>query len=57
MEFLAPQLAKLTTFTKVAIISGIIWAVWHFPLIIFSNYNSITSLWYALPLFLISVLV
>ena len=54
--FLVPQLAKLTTFTKVAVISGIIWAVWHFPLIIFSNYDSATPLWYALPLFLMSVL-
>lgn len=54
--FLAPQLAKITTFTKVAVISGIVWAVWHFPLIMFSNYNSATPLWYALPLFLTSVL-
>lgn len=48
--FLVSQLAKLTTFTKVAIISGI-WAFWHFPLIIFSNYNAGTPLWYVLPLF------
>ncbi|MEN6554271.1 MAG: CPBP family intramembrane glutamic endopeptidase [Methanobacterium sp.] len=54
--FLVPQLAKLTTFTKVAVISGIIGAIWHFPLIIFSNYNSATPLWYALPMFLVSVL-
>ena len=54
--FLVPQLSKLTNFTKVALISGIIWAIWHFPLIVFSNYNSATPLWYALPLFLMSVL-
>ncbi|MGZ7067731.1 MAG: CPBP family glutamic-type intramembrane protease [Methanobacterium sp.] len=54
--FLVPQLAKLTTFTWVAIISGVIWALWHFPLIIFSNYNSATPLWYALPLFFVATL-
>lgn len=53
--FLVPQLAKLTTFTKVAFISGSIWALWHFPLIIWAGYNSGTPLWYALPSFFVAV--
>lgn len=33
--FLVPELAKITNFWKTSVISGVIWAVWHFPLIIF----------------------
>jgi membrane protease YdiL (CAAX protease family) len=34
-----PELAKITTFPKVALISGAVWAVWHMPAIFFSDYN------------------
>jgi membrane protease YdiL (CAAX protease family) len=54
--FLVPKLARLTTFTWVAVISGVIWALWHFPLILFSTYNSGTPLWWSLPLFFISAI-
>lgn len=54
--FLVPQLAKLTTFTWISIISGIIWALWHFPVIIFSTYVSGTPLWWSLPIFFIGVI-
>jgi membrane protease YdiL (CAAX protease family) len=29
--FLVPELAKFTSFTTTAVISGVIWAVWHYP--------------------------
>ena len=32
--FLVPELAKITGFRNVALISGTIWAVWHWPLIL-----------------------
>jgi membrane protease YdiL (CAAX protease family) len=35
--FLVPKMMQLTSFTKTAFISGLIWAVWHYPLIIYSN--------------------
>jgi membrane protease YdiL (CAAX protease family) len=35
--FLVPKMIIITSFTKTALISGLIWAVWHYPLIIFSN--------------------
>ena len=35
--FLVPKMIKLTSFTKTAIITGLIWATWHYPLIIFTN--------------------
>ena len=61
--FLVPQLAKLTSFTKTSLISGVIWAVWHYPLIIFSNYRSLGGsgssdipLWFALACFTVMVI-
>jgi membrane protease YdiL (CAAX protease family) len=38
--FLVPELAKTTSFTKTAFISGIVWAVWHMPGIFLAGYNS-----------------
>jgi uncharacterized protein len=35
--FLVPKMMELTSFTKTALFTGLIWAVWHYPLIIFSN--------------------
>ena len=48
---LVPQLATLTSFTNVALVSGIIWAAWHLPLLLFSDYSSGTPAWYALMCF------
>jgi membrane protease YdiL (CAAX protease family) len=53
--FLVPQLAKVTSFTKTALISGIIWSVWHYPLLLFADYNSGTPLWFALSCFTVMV--
>jgi membrane protease YdiL (CAAX protease family) len=52
-----PELAKVTTFPKVALISGVIWAVWHMPAIFFADYNipGIPT-WYAGLMFTIMVL-
>jgi membrane protease YdiL (CAAX protease family) len=35
--FFVPKMMELTSFTKTALITGLIWAFWHYPLIIFSN--------------------
>jgi membrane protease YdiL (CAAX protease family) len=35
--FLVPKLMEFTSFTNTALITGLVWAVWHYPLIIFSN--------------------
>jgi membrane protease YdiL (CAAX protease family) len=35
--FLVPKMTELTTFTGTTLITGLIWAVWHYPLIIYSN--------------------
>jgi membrane protease YdiL (CAAX protease family) len=49
--FLVPELARTTSFTTTALISGIIWAIWHYPVLIWSDYNSGTATWYALICF------
>lgn len=49
--FLVPELAKQMSFTKLSLLSGVIWAVWHSPLLLFADYNAGTNRWYALGCF------
>ena len=52
--FLVPKMMELTSFTKTALITGLIWAAWHYPLIIFSNVRlGNTPLGYSLVCFTI----
>jgi len=53
--YLVPRLSKVTGFTSTCLISGVIWSVWHFPLIIFSGYHGGTSVLYSLICFTIMV--
>jgi membrane protease YdiL (CAAX protease family) len=53
--FLVPNLAKLTTYPRVALISGVIWSVWHYPLLFFANYNAGTPSWYGAACFTVMV--
>jgi len=54
--FLVPKLSRLTGFTATALISGLIWAVWHYPLIIFSDVRlGNTPLVYSLVCFTVFV--
>lgn len=54
--FLVPELSKVTSFTGVGLISGIIWASWHYPELIFANYNGGTPAWYSLTCFTVMVI-
>jgi membrane protease YdiL (CAAX protease family) len=38
--FLVPELAKVTSLTKTALISGIVWAAWHMPGIFLADLNT-----------------
>lgn len=38
--FLVPELAKSMSFSSVAIISGLIWSIWHWPLIFMGLYGN-----------------
>ena len=53
--FLVPELAKVTGFTGIGLISGLMWAAWHYPFIAFSDYNSGTPTWYAISCFTVMV--
>ena len=54
--FLVPALAQRFSFTRVAVISGAIWAAWHVPLIIFADYNGGTPAWYSVLCFVVMVI-
>jgi membrane protease YdiL (CAAX protease family) len=53
---LVPQLAKEYNFSMTAVVSGSIWALWHFPLIIFGSYNSGSDLPVSLASFFLLVI-
>lgn len=38
--FLTPRLTALTGFVAATLITGLIWASWHLPVLIFSDYNA-----------------
>ena len=50
--FLVPELAKFMSFTHVALVSGLIWSVWHWPMMFKGFYgNDVTPLYYQLFFF------
>jgi membrane protease YdiL (CAAX protease family) len=53
--FLVPMLMRSKSFKQTAIISGITWAGWHFPLIIGADYNGGTPPWYSVLCFAVMV--
>ena len=56
--FLVPELYKVTSssYTKTSLISGAIWAVWHYPILIFGGYNNGAPPWYGLICFTVMVI-
>lgn len=53
--FLVPELAKRHGFVATSLISGIIWALWHYPILLLGSYHSPTPVWYYLPMFTVTV--
>jgi membrane protease YdiL (CAAX protease family) len=53
--FLVPELSKTTRFTDTALFSGIVWACWHYPILIWGDYNAGTPSWYGLTCFTVMV--
>ncbi len=51
--FLVPELAKHMSFTKVSLVSGFIWVIYHVPAILFSDYNNGAGAGYSLLMFFI----
>lgn len=54
--FLVPELAKVVSFPLVALISGVMWAAYHFTVLIFADYNAGTPVWYGLTCFTLMVI-
>jgi membrane protease YdiL (CAAX protease family) len=54
--FLVPELRKVTSFTRAAFLRGVIWSVWHYPLIAGGVYGTTeTPLWYRLVCFTVTM--
>ncbi len=54
--FLLPRLVSRAGFTRGCFFSGCIWAVWHYPLLLFADYNAGTPRLFALSCFTIMVI-
>jgi membrane protease YdiL (CAAX protease family) len=54
--FLFPELERMTSFTTASLIGGIVWALYHLPLILFSDYHSSTPIAFAVVIFFISAI-
>jgi len=54
---LVPELSRIMPFTGVALTSGALWALWHWPLIVMGLYgNPVTPLWYRLLFFTLGIM-
>ena len=52
-----PELAERFSFTTTALMSGIVWALWHYPAILFADYgNAGAPVWFALACFTVSTI-
>jgi membrane protease YdiL (CAAX protease family) len=54
--FLVPELFKKYGFIKTSLISGVIWAFWHYAVLIFGDYNNGTQIWYQLICFTLQII-
>lgn len=54
--FLVPELAKVVKFPAIGLISGAMWAVYHYPILLFADYNAGTPAWFGLGCFTIAVI-
>jgi CAAX protease family protein len=52
---LVPELAKVTGFGWTAAISGAVWVLYHYPLILFGDYHSAAPRWWSLLFFTLSI--
>jgi len=53
--FLVPELSKVVGFPGIGLISGLMWAAYHYPALLFADYNAGAPAWYSLTCFTIMV--
>ena len=54
--FLFPELQRMTSFTTASLIGGVVWVLFHLPLILFSDYNSTAPRAFQVVMFFISAI-
>lgn len=54
--FLLPKISGIWNVKIAVILSGAIWAIWHFPLILAGLYQTGTPVWYQLPMFTVELI-
>jgi len=54
--FLTPAFLEFTSPVKTSLMVGFLWAVWHYPIILFAGYNVGTTAWLAIPFFTIMII-
>ena len=52
--FLFPELQRMSSFTTASLIGGIVWALFHLPLILFADYRSTAPITFQVVMFTIS---
>jgi membrane protease YdiL (CAAX protease family) len=50
---LTPMMVDRFGFIGASVLIGVIWALWHMPILLFANYNSATPWWFAASCFLV----
>jgi membrane protease YdiL (CAAX protease family) len=53
--FLVPELAKVVRFPAIGLISGLMWSIYHYPILLFGDYNAGTPAWFGLTCFTLAV--
>ncbi len=53
--FLLPRLYQSLGYRGAVLVSGLIWAAWHMPILLFADYNSGTPAWYGLSCFTVMI--
>jgi CAAX protease family protein len=53
--YLVPRLAAAYGFTPAALGSGLIWAIWHYPILLFTDYGIGSPRWYTLACFTVAI--
>ena len=54
--FLLPELVKFMSFRRAVLFSGTVWAVWHFPLILFGGYHGHNQMIFSMACFTLVII-
>jgi CAAX protease family protein len=52
---LVPELSRVQGFRGTALISGFLWAIWHYPLVLFGGYSANAPIWFAMSCFTVTI--